>query len=84
MNGTCIKCGKKEAVQMHHVVPDWHSKSIGCIRVPSDADWKVPMCAECHEKLHKEFFKKMKIWKKSAKGDRLFLRGKAIELVFDG
>ena len=80
----CFICGSKKKVSKHHVVPDWHDNKHGKIRKLGDELWTVPLCEECHNRIHREFWQSLPNWKEKANERWLeLIREKAIRLIFD-
>lgn len=46
--GKCILCGTRDAVTLHEIIPK--SKNIKHWQDPEN---RVPVCNECHDKIHK-------------------------------
>jgi hypothetical protein len=49
----CLRCGRP-ANPEHHQPPDRASKGMGGTSDPNVEDWRVPLCRDCHDSLHRQ------------------------------
>lgn len=51
----CLKCGRPCSPKgEHHQPPDRASKGMGGTSDPDAEDWRVPLCRDCHDSLHRK------------------------------